>query len=60
VLGAGAVAVRAGVGSDALLAVLIAAAIVALVVVTTARSGQAGRNRPEEQQDGFFKVVLAP
>ena len=45
-LGAGALALRAEVFSDSLLAVLIAAAIVAVVVVSVAGAGYRGPNRP--------------
>lgn len=45
-LGAGALALRADVFSNSLLAVLIAAAIVAVVVVSVAGAGYRGANRP--------------
>jgi hypothetical protein len=50
VLGLGALAVRAGVASDSLLAVLLAFAIVAIAVVSVAGAGYRAAKRPEEHR----------
>jgi hypothetical protein len=49
-LGAGALALRAELFSDSLLAVLIAAAIVGVVLVSVVGTGYASRTRPDERQ----------
>jgi hypothetical protein len=50
VLGLGALALRAEVVSDSLLAVLIAAAIVAVVMVSVVGAGYRSPNRTEEHE----------
>jgi hypothetical protein len=49
-LAAGALALRAELFSDSLLAVLIAAAIVGVVVVSVVGAGYRSANRPREQR----------
>jgi hypothetical protein len=49
-LAAGGLALRAEVFSDSLLAVLIAAAIVGVVVVSVVGAGYRSANRPREQR----------
>jgi high-affinity Fe2+/Pb2+ permease len=49
-LGLGALALRAGLCSDSLLAVLVAAGIVSVAVVSVAGAGYRSANRPEEHR----------